>query len=97
MSKAHYLQGAEQEAAQKAQVLKLPEQFEESGRSFFAAWRSKSTAIYSRSAFSGEHTHLFCLWTLRTIGNTEWRGELLGTSENLDALIDKAVAWENSR
>jgi hypothetical protein len=101
MSVEHYVGGGvdnpKQAAAQRAQLLKLPEQFEDTGREFNQAWRSKSVAIYMRSNFSDEkHDHLYVCWSVRQIAGMEMLGDLLKQDANLETCLRVARNFENS-
>jgi hypothetical protein len=99
--KSHLIGGglgsAEQQAAQRTQRSPLPLVLTEGGRSYTQVWRSRDTAIYLRSAFSHESVFLYFAWQVAVVSGAEWRGELMASGENLDALMTKATQWGNEQ
>jgi hypothetical protein len=92
---ARHLQGEEQERAQKAQVVRLPETFADPDGAYTQAYRSASFAIYLRSEPAhSQNQHKFFAWKIRVVGNVEMLGDPITESASLDACINLAAKWE---
>src|SRR5438034_11200124 len=95
MSARHFLQGEEQERAQKAQVEPLPIVFSDNERQFSQAWRSDHAVIYLRSALSDEQNHLYFLWrVVREPGNRERCSDLIKVDRSFNLCLTLAGKLE---
>jgi hypothetical protein len=95
---SRHLQGEEQERAQKAQVVRLPETFGDPDGTYAQAYRSASFAIYLRSEPAGsQQQHKFFAWMIRVVGGVEMLGDPITNSASLDACINLAAKWEQSQ
>ena len=87
-----------QTAAQRCQVVRLPETFGDPDGQYAQAYRSSSFVIYLRSEPAGsQQQHKFFAWMIRVVGGVEMLGDPITQSASLDACINLAAKWEQQQ
>ena len=95
---ARHLPEPLQTAAQRGQVVRLPETFGDPDGTYAQAYRSASFVIYLRSEPAGsQQQHKFFAWRTRVVGGVEMLGEPITKSESLDACLNAAAKWEQQQ